>query len=370
MPHPCRLDDPSAVASPQLVFAPAVIEANIAAVVQAAGGPGRLRPHAKTHKTIGVTRLQLAAGVTKHKCATIAEAEMLAVAGVPDVLLAYPAVGPTATRLAALAKAYPLTFFSALVDSDTGATHLADAAATAGVKLGYLVDLDVGQHRTGIAPERAVALYQSLATRLTPNGLHAYDGHNTAERRGDRDALARQSLAISVGVRDELRRRGLPCPRIVAGGTPGFPSYASIADVPDLELSPGTYVLHDHGYGTKYPDIAGVTPAAVVLTRVVSKPTANRVTFDCGTKSIASDPPAGKRLTILDDPTLVPVGHNEEHYVCETATPDRWPIGAVAYALPTHICPTVALYREALLVATGQVTGAWEVAGRDRRLTV
>jgi D-serine deaminase-like pyridoxal phosphate-dependent protein len=163
---------------------------------------------------------------------------------------------------------------------------------------------------------------------------------------------------------------GLPCPRIVAGGTPAFPSYAAMTDVPDLECSPGTYVLHDHGYGTRFPDLTGIRPAAFVLTRVVSKPVANRVTFDCGTKSIASDPPAGKRLIILDDPTLVPVGHNEEHYIVETDTPGRWSIGDVAFALPTHICPTVALHQYALTAENGRFTGRWPIAARDRVITI
>src|SRR5438128_12452797 len=94
-----RLDDVSAVFSPSLVFFPDLIRRNIARVVELAGSPDRLRPHAKTHKTREVARLQLAAGVTKHKCATLAEAELLASVGVPDVLIAYPLVGPTAGRL-------------------------------------------------------------------------------------------------------------------------------------------------------------------------------------------------------------------------------------------------------------------------------
>src|ERR1044071_5472522 len=106
------LADVATVFSPSLVLYPDLIRQNIARVVEMAGGPGRLRPHVKTHKTREIARMLLDAGVTKHKCATVAEAEMLASAGAPDVLIAYPLVGPNLGRLAALIRKYPGTSFS------------------------------------------------------------------------------------------------------------------------------------------------------------------------------------------------------------------------------------------------------------------
>jgi D-serine deaminase-like pyridoxal phosphate-dependent protein len=367
-----ELRDPSAVPSPSLLFYPALIRRNIARVIELAGGPDRLRPHAKTHKTREITKLQLAAGVTKHKCATIAEAEMLADCGVPDVLLAYPAIGPNAVRLARLAAKFPGTQFSSLVDSEVGLAGLADAAKAAKVTLEILVDVDVGQHRTGIVPEKAGALYAAIARHavLRPNGLHAYDGHNKSEQRTDRDKMAADTLKQIVPLRAHLEKQGLPVPRLVVGGTPGFPSYAAIRDVPGLECSPGTYVLHDHGYGSLYPDLTGVTPAALVLTRVVSKPAGGHVTFDVGTKSIASDPPAGKRLRLLNIAEYTPVGHNEEHFIVQSPHADEFSIGQVCYAMPAHVCPTVALHKYALTVEDGLITGQWEIVARDRMLTV
>src|SRR5947209_1317096 len=105
--HPYTLADPAAVPSPALLFYPDLIRQNLRRAVEVAGGPDRLRPHAKTHKTREITRLWLDLGVTKHKCATPAEAEMLAAAGAPDVLIAYPLVGPNADRLARLAERFP-----------------------------------------------------------------------------------------------------------------------------------------------------------------------------------------------------------------------------------------------------------------------
>ena len=108
-------------------------------------------------------------------------------------------------------------------------------------------------------------------------------------------------------------------PRLVCGGTPSFPVYAGMTDVPGIECSPGTFVLHDAGYGPKYADLAGITPAAVLVTRVVSRPTPDRVTLDLGNKSVAADPLLEKRVTLLDFPEYKTVGHNEEHLIVETA---------------------------------------------------
>ena len=119
---------------------------------RSAGDAGRLRPHVKTHKMAEVIRLCLAAGIDRFKASTIAEAEMTAEAGGRDVLLAYPVVGPTAERLAALVRKYPAVRFRAAVDSDRGIDDLEQAAAAAGVKIDALLDLNIGMNRTGVAP--------------------------------------------------------------------------------------------------------------------------------------------------------------------------------------------------------------------------
>src|SRR6202049_717581 len=102
-----RLHHTSSVLSPGLLFYKDLIRRNIARRIEIAGGPQKLRPHVKTHKTREIIRMELDAGIDKHKCATLAEAEMLADCGVPDVLLAYPLVGPNCGRMARLVGAYP-----------------------------------------------------------------------------------------------------------------------------------------------------------------------------------------------------------------------------------------------------------------------
>ncbi|HEY1380060.1 MAG TPA: D-TA family PLP-dependent enzyme, partial [Gemmataceae bacterium] len=362
------LAEPDSVASPALLFYPDLIRRNLRRAVEVAGGPDRLRPHVKTHKTREIVRLWLGLGVRKHKCATLAEAAMLAECGVPDVLIAYPLVGPNADRLAALAEQFPETRFATLADHPDAVRALSAAVAARRQSVDVLLDVDVGQHRTGIALGPAAAeLYESFARLpgLAPGGLHVYDGHNRREDPAERAAAVDALLGPVLEFRAALERRGLPVPRLVLGGTPTFPIHARRTE-PGVECSPGTMVLHDVGYGTRFPDVSGFTPAAVVFTRVVSRPTPTRVTLDVGTKAVASDPPAGQRCRVLELPDAVGVGHNEEHLILETPTAGRFKPGDGCYALPAHVCPTVALYPRALTVEDGRVTGAWAIAARDR----
>lgn len=366
-----RIADPSGIFSPGLVFFQDLIEHNIRAMLARTGGPERLRPHVKTHKCPQVVRLQMDHGLTKFKCATIAEAEMLAQTGARDVLLAYPMVGPNCARMARLAAAFPQCAFSVLVDHPAPTRELSAALAETGAELGAMLDLDVGMHRTGIAPGPAARdLYAALATLpgLRPAGLHVYDGHNHQEPPEERRAAVAQLLETVLTLRRDLDKAGLPVPALVVGGTPTFPAFADL-DLPGLECSPGTCVLHDHGYGTRFADMPEFVPAAVVLSRVISRPTPTRVTLDLGYKAIASDPPAGKRCIFLNLPEATPMVQNEEHFALETPHAEKYAPGDVVYAIPTHVCPTSALHKEAYVVRNGQVAGTWPIVARDRVLT-
>ncbi len=366
------VQDAPAIYSPALLFYEDLIRHNIQQAIEIVGGPHRLRPHVKTHKTREVVRLEMDAGITRHKCATLAEAEMLAQTGACDVLIAYPMVGPNISRLARLAARHPETSFATLADHPDPVRDLSAALSAAGSRADVLLDVDVGQHRTGLPPgDAAVDLYRLIASlpALRPGGLHAYDGHNHQESPAEREAAALAALAPVLALRHALEGQRLPVPRLVLGGTPTFTAFARL-DLPGQECSPGTCFLHDDGYGGKFPDLAGFRHAALLLTRVISRPAPNRATLDLGYKAVASDPPAGKRCRLLDLPPYHTVLQNEEHLVIETATPCDLRPGDVVYAVPTHICPTVALHRSASVIRDGRLVGTWDIAARDRVLTV
>ena len=356
------------VPSPALLLYPDRIEENLRRMIRVAGGVERLRPHLKTHKLPEVVRQQLALGLTRFKCATIAEAEMAGQAGVPDVLLAYQPVGPNVSRLLKLIRAYPRTHFSTISD-DADVLRLLSAASTAsGVTLDVLLDLDCGQHRTGVLPgPQAAGLYRLIAELpgLRPAGLHAYDGHLQQTDPAIRAEACEAAIVPVRALWEELVRAGLPVPRTVAGGTPTFPVHAARGDV---ECSPGTCVLWDHGYATRLPDLDFVV-AAMLLTRVISRPGKDLLCLDLGHKAVASENPP-PRVHFPDLPEARPVAHSEEHLVVETPRADAHPIGSCLYGVPWHICPTVALYATAVVVRDGVAVGQWEITARSRSLTI
>jgi D-serine deaminase-like pyridoxal phosphate-dependent protein len=360
----------SEVLSPGLIFYKDLIRRNISAALQMAASPARLRPHVKTHKTREIVRLELESGIQKHKCATLAEAEMLAGCGVTDVLIAFNLVGPNCQRLAKLAGAYPGCRFSVTADHELPLTSLSEVMSIAGQRIEVLLDIDVGQHRTGVAPDsRAIYLYELIdrLPALDPGGLHVYDGHNRQEKPEDRRAAVESQTASVLELRSRLEKKGLPVPRVVVGGTPTFPIHAKM-ELAGLESAPGTCFLHDYGYGSRFADLEPFVPAALVLSRVISRPASNRVTLDLGSKAVASDPPMERRCFLLDVPDYQIVIHNEEHLVIETPAAERFAPGDAVFAIPGHICPTCALHREAYVVENGQISDRWHIAARDRVL--
>ena len=145
-----RVDDVARILSPGLLFFKDLIRKNIARAVELAGSPARLRPHVKTHKTREIVQMERSAGIAKHKCATIAEAEMLADCGAEDVLVAYPLSDQIAGGWPGWARAFPQCRFAAIVDHSGSARALSDAMTAEEQQIDVLLDVDTGQHRTGV----------------------------------------------------------------------------------------------------------------------------------------------------------------------------------------------------------------------------
>ena len=362
-----RFDNESDVPSPALVVYPAQVEENVRRMIRLAGGTERLRPHVKTHKMAEVIRLQMAAGIDKFKVATIAEAEMVASCGAADVLLAFPQVGPNAERLARLVKAFPQTHFSTIADDSFLLLHLSAAMAVAETTIEVLLDIDCGMHRSGIEPgPKALELYQMMTTLpgVRPGGLHVYDGHVRDREISERREHGEQSWVPVAKFIDQLHAAKLPVPRIVAGGTPSFPVHAIHGD---RECSPGTCVFWDVSYRTKFPELK-FENAAMLMGRVISKPGERRLCLDLGYKSISPDNP-WPRLEFPEIPDAQLVNHSEEHLAIETDHAGEYSVGDVVFGIPFHVCPSVALHREAVVVRDRRAVERWRVVARDRMIT-
>jgi D-serine deaminase-like pyridoxal phosphate-dependent protein len=242
------------------------------------------------------------------------------------------------------------------------------AAVKAGVEIELLLDVDCGMHRSGISPgSKAVELYALIAASpaLKPGGLHVYDGHIHEHDVELRAKECEAAFAPISALREQLVHAGLPAANVVAGGTPTFPFHARRKDV---ECSPGTCVFWDYGYTTKLPDL-NFLPAALLLTRVVSKPASNRLCLDLGHKALASENPH-PRVHLLEFPEAKAVAHSEEHLVIETERAAEFSLGACLYGIPWHICPTVALHSEAVVIQNGKAEKRWKISARDRKLTI
>ena len=355
--------------SPALVVYRDRVAENIRIAIEMTGDLDRLRPHVKTHKTKEVAAMMIQAGINKFKCATIAEAEMLGMAGAADVLLAYQLLGPKQIRFIELIKKYPGTKYSCLIDNLDAAKGLAALAADSDLEIAVYLDLNVGMNRTGISPGRgAIDLYLQCAELkgILPAGLHAYDGHIRATDINKRTSECDKAFELVLAMREELMQHGFPKPALIAGGSPTFPVHAK---KDDRECSPGTFVYWDKGYENSFPDQPFLT-AALVISRIISFPDKDKICLDLGHKSIAAENTLDKRVTFLNAPHFKFIGQSEEHLVVETEENHSYRVGDVFYGLSYHICPTVALYERALIVENSMIKGDWKVIARDRKISI
>ena len=355
------------ISTPALLVYPERIEENVQRMLRMVGNdPLRLWPHVKTSKCRHIIERMVAHGIRRFKGATLPELEIALQAGATDLLLAIQPSAAIAGRLLDLAAANPSARFHAVVDDMQTLHELEALTRKRNQTLTMWVDLDVGMHRTGIAPgPGAAALIETLAKcpTLETGGWHAYDGHlhqsSVEERRG---ACREWSRAFKQWLASTPLLKDHPLP-LIAGGTPTFPMHAEASD---RICSPGTSVLWDAGYAEHFPDLA-FEWACVLMGRVVSKPTPESLCLDLGHKSVASEMPH-PRLHFLNLAVDAFLGHSEEHLVVSSPEASRTPVGTLVYAIPRHVCPTVALHQELLAIQEEGEMVSWPVAARQRRL--
>lgn len=366
-----QLQNPEEVISPSLIFYKDRVDSNIRNMIILAEDAERLIPHVKTHKCSEIVALQLEQGISKFKCATIAEAEMLADAGARWILLAYQLVGPNLHRLFKLREKFPYVTFSSLVDNEKSADDLNAVSAGHNVTSEVFLDVNNGMNRTGHATDETIfSLYRHITklSNVTLTGIHVYDGHIRNPEFTDRKAAADEAFEQVLPLLDRIKADTGTEPMIIAGGSPSFTVHVMR---PNVFLSPGTNVLWDWGYGDRF-DGQPFQHAAVILTRVVSKPAPGIITIDLGHKAVSAENPIENRFRLLNLSSYTVVSQSEEHGVLQVSA-DAWEsiqIGDVLYALPYHVCPTVALHDFATVIEHGTVTGEWKITARSRRLTI
>jgi D-serine deaminase-like pyridoxal phosphate-dependent protein len=323
-----------------------------------------LRPHAKTHKSVAIARMQLAAGSRGLTVGTIGEAEVFAEAGFDDVFIAYPiwADGPKAARVRALNEALPVLRVG--IDSVAGAIRLAAAVAESGRPLRVLVEIDPGLRRTGVASP-AVALEVASAARgsgLVVEGVFSHGGHGY--RPGAAQAAGDDEIRSLAAAADALVAGGFDVPVISAGSTP---TMLTAAGTGVTEIRAGTYVL-----GDRQQWILGAIPAegcAVVVAATVVSVFDDRVVIDAGAKALTKD--RAEWVTgygaMVGYPELVIERVNDYHGIVPVpAGAHRPKIGEVVAIIPNHICPVIDLVDDFVAVAADGTTETWPVDARGR----
>lgn len=359
-----------ALDTPEVVLDLDTVRANIDSAAARARSAGvALRPHTKTHKLPQLARLQLEAGAVGVQVAKLGEAEVMADAGIEDILVGYPLVGEQ--KLRRLVDLAGRVSVSVTVDSEEVAAGVADAACARGLTIPVLLELDTGMNRLGVAPGPEAA---DLAERISVldgieiRGVFTHEGHVYTQARdeAEREQMTGEACAAAVETAAELRARGIPSAVVSVGSAATFRYAIRCPGV--TEVRPGTYVFNDRSQlaqGSARP----ADLAALVVTTVVARPARDRIVIDAGTKVLTSD-----RMLVADPPATFGCvyGHDgwdvvrvsEEHGVVSVPPDARVRIGDRLAIVPNHVCPTINLANYVTVAEHGRRVDRWRVAAR------
>ena len=327
-----------------------------------------LRPHTKSHKIPELAKRQIASGATGITVAKIGEAEVMLNAGITDILIAYPIVGPEkAKRLATIAEQASITVS---IDSEEAAVSISEAVSRQGAKVGILVELDVGFHRCGLNNENdAVDLAKKISSLpgLEFKGLMFFPGHFGVGPE-QRVVLRNEVNGFLDRTFEAFEREGLPLSIVSGGSTPT--AYESALFHGVNEVRPGMYIFNDRS--TAGIEAASVADCALsVLVTVVSTSVPGRAIVDGGSKTFSSDryqvEDGGGFGLVKEDHAAEIEKLTEEHgHLNITRSDRRYKIGERLSVIPIHVCTTVNMHDEIYGVRGESVEAVWRVEGRGK----
>ena len=354
--------------TPVLLIDSGRLERNIAAMGALAAETGiAYRPHSKTHKTPIIASMQLEAGAVGICCAKLGEAEIMAAAGIPDILITSEIVGRNKmVRLLQVAQSSKITV---VADNDDNLSDLAVAAQTSGRPLDLLIEVDIGQGRCGVPPGPEAARLAGLISDnrwLRFRGLQGYQGliQMTPEF-AEREGQTRLGLEKLQETADHIRRAGIAIEVLTGGGSGTSVIDAALGGY--NELQPGSYVFMDSRYakiGWRGNQPVPFENSLTVLSTVISRPAVDRAIVDMGYKSASSD--GGPPVAVgFESATFTFAGdeHGQLHFpggMCPLALGDK-----VSF-IPSHCDTTVNLYDRYIVTSDGYVEDVWDIAARGR----
>jgi D-serine deaminase-like pyridoxal phosphate-dependent protein len=345
------------------------LQSNIARMQKIADDAGvKLRPHTKTHKTPAIAHLQLRAGARGITVSKLGEAEVMAAAGIDDILVAYPLQGATKmARLLNLAERGPVRVS---LDSMKVARDISDAASSRGRKIPVLVEVDTGLHRVGLAPCEGVRDFVRDLVKLPGVefiGLLTHAGHGYASKSVEEVAEVGKQEGEQMAESAELvRADGIEVQEVSVGSTPTAPFAARVKGV--TEIRPGNYVFYDTSQLALHsctPDDCALTLLATVVVRH-----SDRLVFDGGSKVLSSDrlgPGVTSYGAVKGFPHLEIWRLSEEHASVKITGEGPLPeIGDKVEIIPNHACAVMNLHDKFYALRGDRVIGEFPILGRGK----
>ena len=345
--------------TPQLLLDLDIIDANLRRMFEAGKARGvNVRTHFKSLKCGGLAQYIKAHGGATFLCAKLNEAEVLADAGITDILIANQIVSPQKMqRLANLAKRVTLRV---CVDQADNIEQLSKAMKDGAATLGVLVEVDIGMARCGVPPgEAAVALAQHIhqSPGLRFDGLQGYDGHlQLMADANEKRAKCLEGLEQLTGTRRLIEKAGIPVPIVTGAGTGTWEFVAGYPGV--TEIQPGSFVLMDCIYQAVRPEFG----CALSILATVLSVRPKWYTLDAGSKAISKD---FGWPCIKGKPEEKANRLSEEHTRVE-CDPVPVKVGDRREVIPAHCCATMNLHRQCLGIRKGKVETVWPIEASGR----
>ena len=345
-----------------LVIKPNIIH-NIKKMIEISGDKDRLWPHIKTHKMSDIIKLQIKYGIKKFKCSTISELKLLSsIKKIDQILLAMQLTEDKIGSYIDIQKNNPEIIYSTLIDNFKTLDLYDKICKNLDSTLNVWIDINNGMNRTGIEPNKAIDLYNKIDQNKNINlkGFHVYDGNIRHKSEIIRKEVSDENFQPVISLLKTLNQKKSKKIDLIAGGSPTFLPHSYRKNV---FLSPGTTLLWDYGYSKIWPESPFLF-SGILATRVISKPKENLICFDLGHKAIAPEMKM-PRAKIIGLENAKHLSQSEEHLVIESNKSAKINVGDIFYAVPNHICPTVAKYNSAYVINHFKVEEIWKISARN-----
>jgi D-serine deaminase-like pyridoxal phosphate-dependent protein len=349
--------------TPALLVDVAVLRQNIKRIADVCRSNGvRWRPHIKGQKVTEIARMQRDAGAIGVTCAKVGEAEVMAAAGITDILIANQVVG--SAKIDRLMALLPGADVKVAVDHPDNIAALGAAAVARGVHLGVLIEIETGMKRAGLLPgHEAVGMARLIQQTkgLSFKGLMTWEGHTARiADHAEKDRAVRDAVGSLVRTADLIRAAGIPVEIVSCSGTGTYTFATAIAGVTEVQAGGGVFsdVVYRKQYNVDHPY------ALTVVATVSSRPNAQRIVCDCGKKSMSSDAAMPEPIGIAN---IASMRLAAEHAVIELSAPnDRPKVGDQVEFIVGYSDTTVHLHEEMYAIRDGRVEAVWQVSARGK----